>query len=149
MRKVLTGLFCIVLAAGAAQAKELLNVDKTGLALQGYDPVSFFTDGKAVMGRSDISSTHEGGRYLFASQEHRAEFERNPDHYIPAYGGFCAYAVSQGHTAPVEIDTWQIFEDRLVLNYSRKIKDLFDSDRRGYVRKADSNWPGLVEEMGR
>lgn len=149
MRKVMTAAFCIALAAGAAQAKELLNLDKTGLALQGYDPVAFFADGKAVKGRPDISAVHEGARYLFASTAHKDEFVQNPGHYTPAYGGFCAYAVSQGHTASVEIDTWQIFQGRLMLNYSQKVKGLFDADRTGYTAKADVNWPGIVEEMGK
>jgi hypothetical protein len=117
MRMVMIVVACLLMAAGAATAKELVNVDKTGLALEGHDPVAFFTEGKAVE--------------------------------APAFGGFCAYGAAQGYAAPVEIRTWQIFEGRLLLNYDPKVKSLFDADREGYLRKADDNWPSIVEKKGK
>jgi YHS domain-containing protein len=139
---------CLVLATGAATAKELVNVDKHGVALDGYDPVALFTEGKTVKGNVQITARHRGAIYRFASPEARAEFESAPDRYAPAFGGFCAYGASKGYPAPVKIETWQIYQGRLLLNYDLEVKALFDADRDGYLAKADANWPSIVEEKG-
>jgi YHS domain-containing protein len=149
MRKLLTLLVGIALTGATAYAKDLVNVDPAGLALQGYDPVAFFSDGKAVSGKADLTALYQGATYRFATEQHQATFNQDPARYAPAFGGFCAYAVSQGHTAPVEIDTWQILDGRLLLNYNLKVKGMFDADRQANVKKADSNWPNLVEKQGR
>jgi len=139
----------LALASGAAAAKELVNVDDNGLALEGYDPVAFHTEGKAVKGKSEITFRHRGATYRFASPENRAKFESEPDRYAPAFGGFCAYGASNGYAAPVEIETWQLFDGRLLLNYDLQIKAKFDADRKGYLEKADRNWPSIVEKEGK
>ena len=149
MRKVLIVLIGMVLSVAAVHAKELVNVDSAGLALQGYDPVAFFADGKAVPGKADLTAMYQGATYRFSTEQHKAAFNQDPAHYAPAYGGFCAYAVSQDHTAPVEIDTWQILNGRLLLNYNLKVKRMFDAERDANVKKADSNWPNLVEKQGK
>jgi YHS domain-containing protein len=149
MRKVLIVLMGIVLTLGAIHAKVLVNVDKAGLALQGYDPVAFFVDGMPVQGRADLTATYLGATYRFSTEQHKVTFNQDPARYAPAYGGFCAYAVSQDHTAPVEIDTWQIVDGRLLLNYNLKVKGMFDAAREANVKKADSNWPNLVEKQGK
>ena len=149
MRKLLIIPGLMILLATSVNAGNLVNVDKQGLALQGYDPVAFFTEGKPVRGDQAISTSYQGAAYRFASEEHRTAFQKEPGRYTPAFGGFCAYAVSRGYTASVEIETWQLIDGRLVLNYDQKIKGLFDADREGNMKKADSNWPGLLEKKGR
>ena len=138
-----------VAAQAAAGTKVLINTDKTGLALQGYDPVAFFTDGRPVQGSAAHRTSHLGAEYRFASAEHQNAFEAEPAKYAPQFGGYCAYGVSQGHTAPVQIDTWQIVDGRLLLNYSQSVKRKFDADRAAYLQKADANWPGVVEREGK
>jgi YHS domain-containing protein len=139
---------CLILASAPAFAKDLVNVDKEGLALQGHDPVAFFTDGRPVKGDPAITAKHRGATYRFTSAASREAFAKEPDRYAPAFGGFCAYGLSQGYTAPIEIGTWQIVEGRLLLNYNASVKKKFDADRAGLLKKADSNWPGLVEKQG-
>ena len=129
--------------------KVLVNVDKKGVALQGYDAVAFFTDQAPVRGVASYSARYQGATYYFASAEHRATFESAPEHYAPGYGGFCAYGASQKHAAPVEISTWQVIKDRLILNYSAGVQRTFNKDQEGYLAKADANWPGLVESEGK
>ncbi|HSS99742.1 MAG TPA: YHS domain-containing (seleno)protein, partial [Terriglobales bacterium] len=87
-----------------AATKSLINVDRTGLALKGYDPVAYFTENKPVMGNSQFVSTYNGARYQFASAANKSAFDANPSKYEPQFGGFCAYAASEGHTAKIEPD---------------------------------------------
>jgi len=139
----------ILAASAAAQTKSLLNIDKTGLAIQGYDAVSFFTQGTPVKGRSEFESRYHGARYQFASPENKSAFDANPGKYEPQFGGFCAYAVSEGHTAPVKIDAFMIVNGRLLMQYDRKVRAMFEKDPQGRLARADQNWPGLVEKEGR
>lgn len=133
------------LLAVLAPAATLVNADShSTIALQAYDPVAFFTDHRPVKGSPFISAEHEGHTYLFASEEHKAEFLRQPDRYLPAYGGYCAFGVSIGKLFPVEIDTWEIIDGRLTLQFSQDIKRMFAEDKAGNLRKAEANWPKLV-----
>lgn len=136
------------LASAPASAKTLVNKADGDLAIQGYDAVAFFTDGKPVAGLPSITSTYDGAVYRFATADHRAAFETEPAKYAPAFGGFCAMGVAYGHVVPIRIETWQILEGRLVLNKDLDVKALFDKDRLGNLHKADGNWPGLVEKNG-
>ena len=139
--RLLTFLFLSVAIASAA---ELVNADSHAkIALQGYDPVAFFTDGHPTKGSPTISATHQGYNYLFASGAHKAEFERHPGKYVPAYGGYCAFGVSKGKLFPVEIDTWEIVDGRLVLQFNQDVKKKFAADKEANFRKAEANWPKL------
>lgn len=137
--------------AGAALAgpKTLINVDKSGLAVQGYDVVAYFTDGKPLKGSAQYSSSHGGATYHFASAEHKAAFDKEPAKYAPQFGGYCAYAVSKNSTAKIEPDAFQIVDGRLLLQYDKGIRDKFNKDTSGNLAKADGYWPGLVEKKGR
>jgi YHS domain-containing protein len=129
--------------------KVLVNTDKDRLALQGYDPVAFFTRQRPVPGRADISAEYQGALYRFSSEEHRALFEQDPVKYAPAFGGYCAYAVSQGGIAPVDVTTFQLIEGRLVLNKNPEVLELFNRERDERYRKATANWPEIVERRGK
>jgi YHS domain-containing protein len=150
MKRISTLLASLFLATSITFAKDLVNADaasKTGL--QGYDPVAFFTDGKATKGSPLIAGEHKGVAYLFASEEHKAEFLKSPPKYLPAYGGYCAYGVSINRLFPVEIDTWEIVDGRLVLQYNQDIKHKFAEDKAANFKKAEANWPKLVETKGK
>ncbi len=136
-------------AAPTQSDKALVNVDKEGLALQGYDPVAFFTMSHAMAGKAEITAVFRGATYRFASAENKALFEQDPAKYEPAFGGFCAYGVSQGGTYPVDISTFQILHGQLVLNKTPKVKELFDADREANYQKAITKWPGIVEKKGK
>lgn len=131
-----------------AQTKTLLNLDKNGIAIRGYDPVAFFTQNQPVKGRPEFESKYNGARYLFASAEDKAMFDANPAKYEPQFGGFCAYGASQGHTAPIKIEAWQIVNGRLLMQYDLGVKKDFNKDQQGNLQKADRNWPGVVAKEG-
>jgi YHS domain-containing protein len=144
----LTAVASPVAQAQAPAGKTLVNVNDKGVALQGYDPVSFFSNTPAK-GDPALTLRHEGATYWFATSENKAAFEAAPERYTPAFGGYCAYGASNGYTAPVEIETWQVVDGRLLLNYNKSIRKKFDADRAEYLRKADANWPGIVEKEGK
>lgn len=129
--------------------KHLLNLDRSGLALQGYDPVAFFTAGEPVKGDAAQTAVYQGATYRFASAENKAKFEAEPSKYAPQFGGYCAYGVSRGYTAPIKVDAFQIVDGRLLLQFDKGARDLFNRDVQASLKKADANWPGLVAKKGK
>ena len=132
-----------------AQNKILLNLDKTGVAVQGYDPVAFFTDNKPVKGDGKFLVKHGGAIYFFASKEHRDRFRENPAQYEPVFGGYCAFGVSRNKLVEIDVDAFQIVDGKLLLQYSKGVREDFNKDTKGNLAKADANWPALVAKKGR
>lgn len=132
-----------------AQTKSLLNLDSSGVAIQGYDPVAFFTDGKPVKGGAKFVSKHDGAIYFFASKEHKDLFNADPAKYEPVFGGYCAYGVSRNKLIDVDVDAFQIVDGKLLMQYSKGVRNDFNKDTKGNLAKADANWPGLVEKKGK
>lgn len=150
MKRFLPTILLLLAALPAlAQTKSLLNLDKAGVAIQGYDPVAFFTDNKPVKGKPEFPAKHNGATYLFASKEHRDAFKADPAKYEPAFGGYCAYGVSRGKLVEIDVDAFQIVDGRLLLQYSKGVRNDFNQDAKGNLTKAESNWPGLVEKKGK
>jgi YHS domain-containing protein len=126
---------------------QVFNADPhSRIALQGHDPVAFHTVGKAMKGNPGISAEYGGHKYLFSSEANKATFEEQAEKYLPAYGGYCAYGVALGVLFPVEIDTWEIIDGRLVLQFSQEVKQMFGEQKDENIRKANENWPKLEGE---
>lgn len=149
MRTVVTAVMILAALSSVALAKELNNLDGNGLALQGYDPVAFFTDNRPVKGDRQFRSQYHGATYYFASADHKAIFEKEPAKYEPQFGGFCAYGASKGKTVPIKIEAWQIVNGRLLMQYDLDVKAKFNTDPQGNLSKADKNWPELLEKLGK
>jgi YHS domain-containing protein len=132
-----------------AETKSLLNLDKHNLAIQGYDPVAFFTDNKPVKGKAEFKSTWSGATYYFASAEHKAQFDKEPAKYEPAFGGYCAYGVSRNKLVEIDPEAFQIMDGRLILQKSKGVRDDFNKDAQGNLGKAKANWPSLVDKNGK
>ncbi|MEW6271963.1 MAG: YHS domain-containing (seleno)protein [Thermodesulfobacteriota bacterium] len=133
-----------LLAATPATAVEPVNETWRGIAIEGYDPVAYFTEGRAVEGSSEHTFEWMGATWRFASAANHDRFAADPAAYAPSYGGYCAWAVSQGKTAGVDPEAWKIVGGRLFLNYSKDVQRMWEQDVDGNVRKADANWPKLV-----
>ena len=116
-----------------------------GIAINGYDPVAYFREGAPVKGMEAYSSDWEGARLLFSSAENKAMFDADPEAFAPKYGGYCAYAVSKGATAPTDPEAWTVYEDRLYLNFSTDVRSIWQQDIPGNIAKADANWPGVLD----
>ncbi|HYL14548.1 MAG TPA: YHS domain-containing (seleno)protein [Terriglobales bacterium] len=149
MKRVFLFLLLLISVPAFGQNKTLLNLDKQGIAIQGYDPVAFFTQNRPIKGRPEFESKYNGARYLFASAEDKSTFDANPAKYEPQFGGFCAYAASKNRTAPVKIEAFQIVNGRLLMQYDLDIRKEFNKDAQGNLQKADKNWPGIVQKEGK
>ena len=143
-------LACFAIAAPLRAAdKVLVNVDKDGVALQGHDPVAFFTTKGPVKGKAELSSEYKGARYLFRNAQNKAAFDKEPAKYEPQFGGFCAYGVGRGAVVPIRIEAWQIVDGRLLMQKDTSIRDSFNEDPKGNLEKADARWPKLVDKKGK
>lgn len=119
---------------------------ENGVAIRGTDPVAYFREGRPVAGRADITHAWHGVTWRFATEANRDAFAADPARYAPAYGGFCAWAVAEGYTAPIDPRAWTIVGGRLYLNYSRSIQRRWERDIAGNIARADANWPRLATE---
>ena len=147
-RSVLLWLAALPAVFGTAQTAfaaqpDILSYD--GAAIGGYDPVAYFTQSAPVKGDAAHSVTWKGAEWLFASAENKTLFEGNPEAYAPKYGGYCAFAASKNAVAPTAPDAWTVYENRLYLNYSTDVRSIWKKDIPGNVAKADSYWPGPLQ----
>lgn len=145
MAILITVVFCLSMLT-IAFAIEPVNKTSDGVAIKGYDPVAYFTDSKPVKGSKDFEYVWMGAKWRFSTAGHKDLFIKDPDKYAPKYGGYCAYAVSQGTTADIDPDAWNIVDGRLYLNLSKKIQDKWSKDIPGYIKKADENWPKILKK---
>lgn len=122
------------------------NTDENGLAIEGYDPVAYFTLGEATPGKTGITSTYIGVTFQFALESHKILFDRNPEQYLPAYGGWCAWAAAKGNLADIDPEAFVVHDERLFLNFNNRLNRRFSNDLENLIRMADDNWPGLSEE---
>jgi YHS domain-containing protein len=132
-----------------AQTKSLLNLDKNGLAVQGYDPVAYFTESKPVKGKMEFKSVDRGATYYFTSAGNKALFDKDPAKYEPAFGGFCAYGVSRNKLVEIDPEAFQVVDGQLLLQYSKSVRNEFNKDTPGNLSKANANWPALAEKKGK
>lgn len=117
-----------------------VNVDSSGLAIKGFDPVAYFSDNKALKGNQKFRHKFGGAVYQFASQKNLDLFSKNPGKYTPQYGGYCAYGVAQGYKVKIEPEQFSVVKGKLYLNYNAGVQRSWKKDVSGYVSKANSNW---------
>jgi len=123
------------------EGKYFNNLNADGVIIDGYDAVAFFTDKKPVKGDAKFQYTYEDAIYYFASQEHLDMFKANPEKYKPQFGGWCAYAVSLGRVAPIDVNTFSIVNGRLVIQHNQRAVDGWNKDIQGNLSLADKYWP--------
>ncbi|MDX1942050.1 MAG: YHS domain-containing (seleno)protein [Saprospiraceae bacterium] len=133
----------------AADPDTFANVNSDGVILDGYDAVAFFTDSMPVKGVKEFQSTFKGAIYQFASAEHKALFDADPEKYKVQYGGWCAYAVSLGRIAPIIIDTWSIVDGRLYIQHNDRAVRGWEKDVPGNIVKADKYWALVAGNKGK
>jgi hypothetical protein len=115
-----------------------------GLALHGYDAVAYFDGGKPMLGDAEIAVVHDDATYRFSSNANLDKFIANPAHYMPQFGGFCAFGASVGAKFDGDPQVWRIVDAKLYLNLSKGIQDEWVKDIPGNIAKANKNWPGLT-----
>ena len=140
---ILGGLFC----AAPAAAVDPVNTGFLGnTAIEGTDPVAYFTDGQPAAGSPEHTFDWRGATWRFQSTAHRDAFAEDPEKYAPQYGGYCAYAVAHGTTAGIDPQAWTIVDGKLYLNLSPDVQREWQKDVPGYIAKADRNWPALLQD---
>ncbi len=132
----------VVGGVGAAVAgEEYLGAN--GLAVSGYDPVAYFTQGQPVEGDAAFSATHNGATFHFSSAENLSLFQADPAKYAPAFDGHCAYGAAVNAKVPGDPQHWKIVDGVLYLNVSSQAQKLFDEDVAGNLQSAEANWVSL------
>ncbi|WP_339782622.1 YHS domain-containing (seleno)protein [uncultured Marinobacter sp.] len=137
----------ILLCTSSALASE--SPVYTGLlsntAVGGYDTVSYFEAGGPAKGSARHTVEYNGATWRFANSENLALFKEEPERYAPAYGGYCAWAISQGNLAKGDPKYWTVRDGRLYLNYSQSVHDQWLEDPEGFIRLANEKWPKVLE----
>jgi AhpD family alkylhydroperoxidase len=118
-----------------------------GLAVHGYDVVSYFTEGKPVKGNANFTVIQSEATYRFSSQANLDLFKANPAKYEPAYGGFCAFGVSVGAKFDGDPTLWKIVDGKLYLNLDSGIQQSWLKDVPGNLKKSEANWPGIKGKL--
>jgi YHS domain-containing protein len=115
--------------------------ERNGLAIDGHDPVAYFTEQKPVKGSPEFRVEFEGATFQFASAAHRDAFVADPSKFVPQYGGYCAYGMARGYKAKIDPAAFTVVSHKLYLNYSEAVRSRWLADVPGYIQKADANWP--------
>ncbi len=134
----------VVGSVGSTYASQ--QFERNGLAIDGYDPVAYFTEQKPVKGSPEFRTDYQGATFQFASSAHRDAFVTEPSKYAPQYGGFCAYGMAKGYKAVIDPAAFTVVHEKLYLNYSESIRTRWLSDIPGYIQKADANWPEVQRQ---
>lgn len=115
-----------------------------GVAVDGTDVLSYFQGGAPLQGSSDFSADWNGATWHFTTAANRNLFMANPWNFAPQYGGYCAYAVSEGNIASTVPHAWKIVDGKLYLNYSRRFHRRWERDIPARIAAADVHWPRLI-----
>lgn len=145
---LLTIAFLSMATFGQDSAKRISNYNlEKKVAIQGYDPVAYFVQKKAIKGKSTLASTYDGVVYYFSSQANKDTFAKNPSSYEPQYGGWCAFAMGDyGEKVEINPETFKIIDGKLYLFYNAFFNNTLKSwnkDQANLKKKADSNWKKL------
>lgn len=133
-------------AAPAIAASEIQKAFVGGVAIDGTDPVAYFREGRAVEGSSKFSFRWKDAEWRFKNAANRDAFKADPEAFAPQFGGYCAWAVSQGYTAATDPQAWTIDGGKLYLNYSLGVRNRWNGDRAGNIAKGHKNWPKVLGE---
>jgi len=145
----LCGLAGLAAVAAGAETRPVLADESVntgyfgGVAIMGYDPVAYFTDGHPEKGSAQYSAAFDDATYWFKNAEHRALFIADPDHYAPQFSGYCAMNVSRGLKVEADPEAWAIADGRLYVFSAKQGISMFQQQTAEVVDKATQNWTEL------
>ena len=131
-------------APAAAKSAPEISVAADGLAAGGYDVTAYFVRAKAVRGSAAHALQYHGATWRFTSAENLARFKADPAAFEPQFGGYCAWATSQGYIAPGDPNQWKIVDGKLYLNFNARAKELWEADQADAIRRGHANWPKVL-----
>jgi len=132
----------LVLTLSTSLAETLQYSTDNG-AIDGYDPVSYFVDGRAERGSADIVAEWNGAVWHFASEAHRDMFVEDPEKFAPQYGGFCALGMAHGGDVPPDPEAWTIYEGKLYLNMIKEVTITWRYNPDKLIERADLKWQAM------
>ena len=132
-------IFSCLFSVATANADTLQYTTDAG-AIDGYDTVSYFTDGRAERGKAEITAQWNGAEWRFVSQEHRDIFIADPNKYTPEYGGFCALGMAHGGDVPTNPEAWSIWNGKLYLNMIKDVRTTWLYNPEKLTARADQKW---------
>lgn len=136
---------CSLLGGGALNKSDsALNKNSDNLVLQGYDAVAYFNENLPREGKPEFTTEYNGAKWQFVSAENRDTFKKEPEKYVPQYGGYCSWAVSHGYTADTDPQTGKVVNGKLYLNYDKDVAQKWKEDIPKYIADGDKNWRDLA-----
>ncbi len=138
--------FALSAPAAFAASPEIFTARFSDLAVDGYDAVAYFETGAPAKGEKAFSYQFNGATWRFSTAANLEKFTANPAAYAPQYGGYCAWAVAQGYTAPGNPENWAVRDGKLYLNYNDKVQADWLKDPDGFITKANENWPAVLSK---
>ena len=127
-----------------AKASPEVSIEADKLAARGYDVTAYFSEGKPVRGNAAHQLQYKGATWRFASADNLARFKADPVAFEPQFGGYCAWAVSQGYVAPGDPEQWKIVDGKLYLNFNARAKELWEADQAEAIIRGHANWPAVL-----
>jgi hypothetical protein len=127
----------------AATTEQIVADRHSGLAINGFDPVAYFLDGTATLGKDAFEHPFAGVVWRFHNEGNRAVFIADPETYIPRFGGYDPVAVARGVAVPGDPRLWLTSNERLYLFYSPEAQNSFAGDPRQVLTTADRKWPAV------
>lgn len=140
-----TGFGLVAALPGVALARAPQVYAEDGIAIDGTDPLSYFTEATPIAGSPDFTHDWNGATWRFTSAANRDRFAADPTAFAPQYGGYCAYAVSEGSIAPTVPEAWKIVENKLYLNFSPRFQRRWERDIPARIKAGDANWPRVLD----
>jgi YHS domain-containing protein len=137
--KVFIFLFLFFAVACFAQKGEVFATEKG--AVDGYDPVAYFTEGKPIVGQTTFVHKWKEATWHFNSQKNLDLFKAAPEKYAPQFGGYCAFGMARGYKAKTDPAAWSIVGGKLYLNYNSDVQKDWLKNQKAFIEKADANWP--------
>lgn len=140
------GLLVFVMGITDLSAGEIYKSFFSGVAINGYDPVNYFTNGSAEKGSSNIKFKWKDATWYFKTQQNKALFKSSPKTYAPQYGGHCANGMSEGHKVSSDQNLWRIIGNKLFMFYSKKGRERWSSNTDQWIKDANKNWLTLKDD---
>lgn len=139
--------FALLFFAQMSQALDPVYASRIAkVAINGYDPVAYFSEGAAFKGKKEFQYKWKGVNWRFYTEDNMNRFSQDPEAYEPQFGGYCAYAVGLGKSASSDPSQFTIVDGKLYLNYNSKTKTLWRQDHEKLIAQGNEVWPRLISD---
>ncbi len=139
----LSGVTATTAYAVVPTSTSAIDADAKGVAMQGYDPVAYFTQGAPSQGNPQFKVMHDGAIYYFANAANMKRFKKNPLAYLPQFGGFCAMGTAMNRKFEGDPKVWHIVDNKLYLNVNADVDHHWSEEVPANIARANQNWPEI------